>query len=116
MAARQCTASRRGTRLLQYTLDLSAVDYCNAVAALAFGRDAAEGGVIAGISGRIEIDGARFIQQMMRSALESKRSGIFATIGGAIALVFGSIGVFSELQGTIDDVWHAPIYHSDFDL
>ena len=79
-----------------------------AVAALVFGRDAAEGRVIAEIGGLIGTDGAKFIQEMIRSASESKHSGIVATIGGVFALIFGSIGVFSELQGTFDDIWRAP--------
>ncbi|NUZ05492.1 YihY/virulence factor BrkB family protein [Piscinibacter koreensis] len=77
------------------------------IAGLAFGREAAEGRVVAELSGLMGIDSAAALQALLRSVSRPEQ-GAFGTIVGTLLLVVGATGVLSELQDALDRIWQAP--------
>jgi len=77
-----------------------------AVAGLAVGRDAAQNGITAQLSGLMGQQTADVIQSAIASA-SGKTSGILATIIGAAALIVTASGVFGEMQSALNAVWQA---------
>jgi membrane protein len=78
-----------------------------AVAGLVFGHEAASGALSQHMQGLVGADSAEAIESLVQSA-SGKRSGTLATIIGAITIIFGATGVFSELQESLNKVWKAP--------
>lgn len=76
-----------------------------AVAGLAFGREAVSGEVVAQIRHLVGDQGARAIEQMIRSAYEP-RAGVVATVAGLVTLFIGATTVFIQLQSALDSVWN----------
>jgi membrane protein len=77
-----------------------------AVAGLVFGREAAQGAVVAQLSGLMGTKTADALQDMIRSASQSTSGGLAAWIGvGAILLA--ASGVFGEVQSGLNGVWQA---------
>jgi membrane protein len=74
------------------------------LAGMAFGRDAVSGRVEAQISSVMGADTAKQIGDMIAKAWQSKHS-IIASIIGFVTLVAGSIGVFTELQKSLNFIW-----------
>ena len=70
-----------------------------------YGRQAVEGGVYGQIAGFVGKDAALQIQETIRNARLSTGSRLAAIIGGA-TLVIGATGVFSEIQDSINLIWH----------
>lgn len=75
-----------------------------AVAAFAFGREAAEGQIIGQITGLVGEESARAIQSMIQAS-NRPAAGLVATVIGVITLFFGASGVFGELRRGLNDVW-----------
>src|SRR5262245_1848369 len=66
------------------------------IAGIIFGEEAARGEMVHQLQSLVGADGAQLIQSMVANA--GKRSeGIFATVTGVVALLFGASGVFAEL-------------------
>jgi membrane protein len=75
-----------------------------AVAGLVGGHAAAESQVMAQIEDLLGAKGREFIQGMIQSASQPS-TGVTATIIGAVTLLFGALGVFGELQNSLNTIW-----------
>jgi membrane protein len=78
-----------------------------ALAGFAFGADAARGEIVAQLAGLVGPEGAKAIQELLKSA-NHPESGIFATLLGFGALLLGATSIFGELQTDLDRIWRAP--------
>jgi membrane protein len=74
------------------------------VAALSFGRQAAEEQILGFITKMVGENSAQAIAGMLEAANKS-RSGLIATIVGGFTLIFGATGVFMQLQDAMNTVW-----------
>jgi membrane protein len=75
------------------------------IAGVVFGEKAAEGHLVSQISDVIGIDGARFIETMIRNVYTSG-SSVAATVIGIVTLMLGATAVFVELRDALNTVWH----------
>ncbi len=75
-----------------------------AVAGLVFGDAAAQGQVVDKVQGVLGADGAKTIQDMIKNA-SAPAAGIIATIFGSITLVFGAMGILTQLKGALNTIW-----------
>ena len=75
-----------------------------AAAGLVFGSDAARAGVSSQISALVGDKAGESIQTLLQNSWKPS-TGIVATILGALGLVFGSMGVFGELQDSLNIIW-----------
>ena len=93
-------APRLGAALAYYTLfSLSPLlVIAVAIAGLVFGREAAQGHIVAQIEGLVGHDGAAAIQP----------SGIMASLFGLLTLLVGATGLFGELQAALNTIWEVP--------
>jgi membrane protein len=78
-----------------------------AVAALAFGREAAQGRLIQEIQDLVGMEGARAIQGLIQSAYKPV-AGTMATVFGIITLLFGASAVVVELRDALNTIWRVP--------
>jgi len=76
-----------------------------AVAALAFGREAAEGQLAWQIQEFIGSDRAKAVQELIRAAREPA-TGLIATILSVGALIWGASAVVVELRDALNAIWH----------
>jgi membrane protein len=79
-----------------------------AVAGLVFGREAARGEIAVQLSGLVGVDGARTVQELLKSASRPSHS-LLASLIGLITLLLGATSVFVELQSDLDRIWRAPV-------
>jgi membrane protein len=102
-------APRLGAALAYYTLfSLSPLlVIAVAIAGLVFGREAAQGHIVAQIEGLVGHDGAAAIQAMIESA-RKPASGIMASLFGLLTLLVGATGLFGELQAALNTIWEVP--------
>lgn len=107
---RQDNAHRIGAALAYYALFSIAplLLVAVAIAGLMFGRQAAEGQIVAQIESVIGYDGARAIETMINSA-RKPAAGITAAIVGTALLLLGTSGVFSELQDALNRIWDVTV-------
>jgi membrane protein len=77
---------------------------CIALASFAFDKEAAQGQIVAQISGLVGKQGAEAIQEIILRSNEQK-AGLVATILGIATLLFGATGVFVELQDSLNHIW-----------
>jgi membrane protein len=97
---------RLGASLAYYTLFslapllLAAI----AIAGLAFGKDAAQGRIVAELQDLIGRPGADAVQQLLRNSWKPG-SGIVASVAALVTLVVGATGVFIELRSSLDAIW-----------
>jgi len=77
-----------------------------AVAGLVFGEDAAEGAIVAQLSGLMGHETAETLQTMVRSASDRMR-GTIATLVGLGAILLATTGVFGEVQAALNAIWNA---------
>ncbi|HMQ79505.1 MAG TPA: YihY/virulence factor BrkB family protein [Ignavibacteria bacterium] len=75
-----------------------------AIAGFVFGEDAAKGQIFSELKNLLGPDGAVMIETILKGAA-SKSAGLFAAILSIILLVLGSIGVFLELQESLNIIW-----------
>lgn len=75
-----------------------------AIAGLWFGREAAQGQIIAQLSGLVGDQGAKAIAGLLEAA-DKPRQGIIASVIAAITLLFGATGVFVQLQDALNTIW-----------
>jgi membrane protein len=75
-----------------------------AIAGLVGGQQAAQSQVMAQIQDLLGTQGRQFVQGMIESASQPT-TGLTATIIGAITLLFGALGVFGELQNSLNTIW-----------
>jgi membrane protein len=75
-----------------------------AIAGFFFGEDAAEGQLKQEITGLLGSDGAALVQTIIKGAADQS-SGIFAAVVSVVLLILGSVGVFLELQESLNIIW-----------
>ena len=78
-----------------------------AIAGFVFGEEAASGQIEQALSGTIGPAGAEVVQGMVQSA-SSQGAGIAATVIGTVTLVFGAMGLFSNLRKSLNIIWEVP--------
>ncbi|TLU99146.1 YihY/virulence factor BrkB family protein [Dyadobacter luticola] len=69
-----------------------------------FGRDAIQGELFGQISGLVGASAAAQLQEILKNAELSNKSGLAAGIGIATLLI-GATGVFAEMQDSINYIW-----------
>lgn len=69
-----------------------------------FGRDAIQGQVFGQISGLVGAEAATQLQDILKNAELSNKSGVAAAIGIGTLLI-GATGVFAEIQSSINYIW-----------
>jgi membrane protein len=74
------------------------------IAGFAFGRDAVQGKIVEQISGLVGTHSAETIQSMIQAAYRPGQ-GVIASIVSIVTLLFGAIGVFSELKAALNQIW-----------
>jgi membrane protein len=77
-----------------------------AIAGMVFGREAAQNGIIAQLSGLIGQQSAEVLQTAVASA-QSKTSGKIATVVGVVMVIVTASGVFGEMQTALNVIWKA---------
>ncbi len=75
-----------------------------AIAGLLGGREAAQNQTMAQVQDLLGVQGREFVQGMIESASKPS-TGIMATIISAVTLFFGALGVFGELQNSLNTIW-----------
>ncbi|HKP53197.1 MAG TPA: YihY/virulence factor BrkB family protein [Chloroflexia bacterium] len=75
-----------------------------AISGLVFGEAAAEGQVVDRIQGFLGADGAKTVQDMIKSA-SAPTAGIIATVLGSITLLLGALGILAQLKGALNTIW-----------
>jgi membrane protein len=75
-----------------------------AIAGFIFGEEAAKGQIFSEMKNLIGPDGALMIETIVKGASD-KSTGIFAAILSVVLLVLGSVGVFMELQESLNIIW-----------
>lgn len=75
-----------------------------AIAGFVFGQEAARGQIFNEMKNLVGPDGAGMIETIIKGAAD-KTTGIFATALSIILLIIGSIGVFLELQESLNIIW-----------
>ena len=100
-------APRLGAALAYYTVFSIAplLLISIAIAGIVFGREAAQGQIQQQLSGVLGQGTADAIGEMIKNAARPK-SGMIATIVGAVTLIFGAAGVFAQLQDALDTIWN----------
>lgn len=78
-----------------------------AIAGLVFGPEAAQGALSRQLESLVGQTTAEAVEGLVQSA-SGKKSGVIATVLGALAIIFGATGVFAELQDALNTVWKAP--------
>jgi membrane protein len=75
-----------------------------AIAGLIGGREAAQTQTMAQVEDLLGTEGREFVQGMIESASQPE-TGLAATFIGAVTLLFGALGVFGELQNSLNTIW-----------
>jgi membrane protein len=75
-----------------------------AVAGLAFGREAAQNGIVAQLTGLMGKESAQFFQSAIANA-QNKSSGTLATVLGIATVIVTASGVFGEMQSALNAIW-----------
>ena len=78
-----------------------------AVAGMVFGREAAQGEIVAQLHGIMGEEGAAAVEGMLKAAREPAK-GVVATIVGIVLLLLGATAIFAELQSALDRIWRVP--------
>lgn len=79
-----------------------------AIAGLIYGREAAQGKIAAQVDHYINSPPAAALIQDMLISLNRSSSNVIITAVSIVALIYGASSVFSELQITLNQIWHAP--------
>ena len=84
-----------------------------AIAALAFGQDAAQRQIVGGLAELIGETSAKAIQEVLRAAATTnKQSGALAATIGAGLLLLGAIAVVAQLQQSLNFIWEVKVRSS----
>jgi membrane protein len=100
-------APRLGAALAFYTTLSMAplMVFSIGIAGLVFGRQAAEGRIVAQIGSLVGPQGGAVIQSLLLDSHSRTPSGILWTVVGIFTLLFGASGVFGELRDSLNLVW-----------
>ncbi|MDO9385971.1 MAG: YihY/virulence factor BrkB family protein [Thiobacillus sp.] len=84
------------------------------VAGYVFGAEAAQGEIVAQVQGLVGVNGAQAIQALLAGARDPV-SGMVATLVASVLLLVGATTVFTELKGSLDELWGVnKTHHSAF--
>lgn len=75
------------------------------VAGFVFGREAAQNQIVETLQGMIGQDSANAVQEMIQASNDKPKTGMFSTIIGFVALLFGAGGVVGQLQTSLNKIW-----------
>jgi membrane protein len=75
-----------------------------AIAGLVGGREAAQSQTMAQVQDLLGVEGREFVEGMIESAGKPE-TGLTATFIGVVTLLFGALGVFGELQNSLNTIW-----------
>ncbi len=75
-----------------------------AIAGLIGGQQVAQTQTMAQVQSLLGPQGRQFVQGMIENASQP-RTGITATVIGIVTLFFGALGVFTNLQGSLNTIW-----------
>ncbi len=81
-----------------------------ALAAVAYGQEAAEGRLASELRSIAGPDVAQRIQKTIRGAYQP-RSGVLATLLGLVTLAFGASSLFVELHDAMNTIWNVVLPH-----
>ena len=103
-------ASRLGAAVAFYTLLSLApvIVIAVALAAIVYGRDAAEGRLASEIAGVAGPAAATTIQEIIKGGNQPS-IGVIATVLGLAILAFGASSVFLELRDSMNTIWHVSL-------
>jgi membrane protein len=98
-------APRLGAALSFYTMLSLAplVILVIAIASMVFGHSAAQNEIIRQVQGIMGAEGAKAVESVIQHG--QKPTGVFASVIGAITLLVGASGAFSELQSALNKIW-----------
>jgi len=85
------------------------------VAAIAYGKEAAEGQLFWEIKGLLGPDGAKVVQGVVQSAYKPG-TGLIATLLGVVTLAIGATSVVVELTDALNTIWKVPTPGGDTGL
>ncbi|WP_221393250.1 YihY/virulence factor BrkB family protein [Dyadobacter sp. NIV53] len=74
------------------------------IVSLVYGRDAFQGDLFGQIRGLVGNEAAIQLQELIKNAAISDKSGI-ASVIGIVTLIIGATGVFAEIQDSINYIW-----------
>src|SRR5262249_38299832 len=77
------------------------------IAGFVFGPDAARGQLAGEMRQLVGPEGAQSLQTMLANAYHPT-TGILASVASVVVLLLGAMGVFVELQDTLNLIWKAP--------
>lgn len=77
------------------------------IAGLFFGREAVKGELFNQIQGFVGKEGASYIQETLQQSSKTENN-IFSTVLGTITLILGAMGVFGQMEQTLNHIFHAP--------
>jgi membrane protein len=75
-----------------------------AIASLIFGHSAAQREIIAQVQSIMGAEGAKAVETVIEHG--QRPTGVFASVVGAITLLVGASGAFSELQSALNKIWN----------
>src|SRR5436305_4962127 len=75
-----------------------------AIAGLAFGREAAQNGIVAQLTGLMGKESAQLLQTAIAGA-QNKSSGTLAPLIGVATIIVTASGVFGEMQSALNTIW-----------
>ncbi len=103
---KQDNASRLAASLAYYTTFSIAplLLLIISIAGLFGGREAVHNEVMVQAQGLVGQEGKDFIESMLLSASQPN-TGLLASAIGIVALLFGALGVFAELQSSLNTIW-----------
>lgn len=76
-----------------------------ALAGIVFGQEQIQQQIVAQVQGALGPESAELVETMIAGLRGQQRSGIIATAIGVVTLVFGSIGAFGHLHGSLNAIW-----------
>jgi YihY family inner membrane protein len=99
-------ASSMGAALAYYTVFSIAplLVIVIAIAAVAFGHDAAQQEILVQARDMLGAQGASVLEAMLKKA-QRPRDGTIASALSIVALIFGAVGVFNELESDLNRIW-----------
>ena len=99
-------ASSKGAALAFYTLFSMTPILLLAIvlAGYFFGAEAAQGEIVAQVQGLVGPNGAQVIQALLAAARDPG-SSLVATLIASVLLLLGATSVFTELKGSLDELW-----------
>jgi membrane protein len=99
-------APRLGAALAYYTLFALAplLVVAISIAGLVFGREAAQGRIVAELQGVVGQNGAEAVNQLIQNS-RKPATGIVASVLGLLTLLLGAAGAFVELRSALNRIW-----------